>query len=325
MKKFIAAATAVALTVSAAPAQAASLTQYKDEWGNPHCRIALNDSEKGPANQAERYAKTLTKGAMAVAYVEAFEATYPEAKAIGEDYVRDPNVHLHLTHERASRQTPADNLDGRKAARTAAKAKLAPLGLKDEDADLYLNYKEGQQNPQSGDWAAPHGYAHWYMGINGGSSPISKLHPNHEVGNFGKTEAVNLKSVPEWKRDAFASNLNKTYFGSVINVLESSYVGVFQASRGCLDGKTHVMFPSAKLPLPDNPVKYENTILDPKQDPAPAPAPAPAPKPSLPDVGALSSEDGSPNVGAIIAAVIAVIALIGGLIGGLPNLQGLLP
>lgn len=320
MKKFIAAATAVALASTAAPAQAASLTEFKDEFGNPHCRIALNDAEKGPANNAERYTKTLTKGAQAVAYTEAFEATFPEAKAIGDAYISDPDVHLHLTHERASRQTPADNLDGRNAARAAAKAKLAPLGLKDSDADLYLDSKEGQQNPQSGGRTELHGYAHWYFGINGGSSPISKVPTNHVPGNFGKTEAVHLKFVPEWKRDAFASNLNETYFGKVINTLEQSYFWVLKESRDCLNGKTHVMFPSSALPLPDKPVTYQNTVLEPSEKKPPAPAP----KPSLPDLGALSSEDGSPNVGAIIVAVIAVIALIGGLVAGLPNLQDLL-
>lgn len=320
MKKFIAAAVAVAVTVPAVPAQAATLTQYTDQYNNPHCRISLNDAEKGPANQAEQAARTLTRGAMAVAYTEAIETTFPGVKAVGDDYVRDHNVHLFLTHERASRQEPADVTDGRKAARAAAKAKLAPLGLRDDDADLYLDNKEGQQNPENGGRRELITYANWYMGIEGGANPISKLHPNHVPGNFGKTEAVNLKFVSNEKRDAFAYNLNQTYFGKVINVLESSYVGVFQASRGCYEGVTHVMFPSAKLPLPEL-VTYRNTILDPK--PAPAPAPAPAPKPELPDVGALSSENGAPNIGAIIALVIGIIATIGGLLNGLPNLPNL--
>ena len=138
----VAAATALTLTVPVT-ATAATLTPFTKD-GTNYCRVTLNDVERGPANQAERAAKTLTHGMYATSVVEAFEATFPELKKLGDDYVAEPDVVKHL---RLLRDDKTPEGDIRADARAAAKEKLAPLGLHGTDADFYLDMKEGSQIP----------------------------------------------------------------------------------------------------------------------------------------------------------------------------------
>lgn len=322
MKKFIAPVVALgaALSLTPAPANAASLSEFKDQWGNSHCRITLNDAEKGPANQAERAAKTLTNGAWAIAYVEAFEVTFPGVKQVGDEYVAA--ITGYLTEVREGKEPSAASKTARDAARAAAKVKLKPLGLEREDADSYLDNKETAQNPEVGTAGKLSTYAEWYIGINGGSNPISKLHPNHKVGNLGETSAATVYHVTNEKRAAFASNMNKTYYGTVINALESAYLYPLRNSTKCVNGETHIIFPT-KIDLPELKT-YQNPELG-KAAPKPKPEEEnkPAPTPKLPDLNGLSSKnaDGSPNVAAIIGTIVAVLAAIGGILAGLQSLR----
>lgn len=322
MKKFIApvVALAAALSLTPAPANAASLSEFKDQWGNSHCRITLNDAEKGPANQAERAAKTLTNGAWAIAYVEAFEVTFPGVKEVGDEYVAATTGYL--TEVREGKEPSAASKIARDAARAAAKVKLKPLGLEREDADAYLDNKEISQNPEVGTAGKLSTYAEWYIGINGGSNPISKLHPNHKVGNVGETSGAGLHYITGEKRAAFASNMNKTYYGAVMNTLESAYLYPLWNSTKCVNGESHIIFPT-KIDLPELKT-YKNPELG-KAAPKPAPEEdtKPAPAPKLPDLSGLSSKnaDGSPNVAAIIGTIVAVLAAIGGILAGLQSLR----
>lgn len=333
MKKFIApvAATAAALALVApiAPANAAQLTQFKDENGNALCRINLNDQEKGPANQASRLASTLTKGVFATSAVEAFEFTFEGLEELGSEYVANASVREYLRAIRDGETKPSSV--ERDKARAAIKPRLALAGLKGSDADMYLDLKETAQIPASPAGEGLVQNADVYININGQAPKAQKFGTGYEVGNPGKNLSNQLQSVPAWKKDAFASNLNGTYYGQVMKYLEKSYYYSLIEAQNCYDGVTHVQFNGVKwdrepaAPVLKNADLGEPFSPAPKPDPKPAtekPAPEnpvpekPAPRPN-PNEGKSSFDAELSKVIGIIAAVLAALGALFGILNAL--------
>ena len=298
----VAAATALSLTVPAT-ATAATLTPFTKD-GTNYCRVTLNDVERGPANQAERAAKTLTHGMYATSVVEAFEATFPELKKLGDDYVAEPTV---IEYLRLLRDDKTPEGDVRADARAAVKEKLAPLGLHTTDADFYLDMKEGSQIPLGPAGRALKGNADWFVGIDGGVPKAQPLGDDYVFGRTGKNTAQWLRHVEGWQRDAFAANMKKTYFGQVQDTLESSYYYALEEAKTCHDGTSHVIFPTQDLKLPEAP-KLENADLG---DTAPEPGPAPKDPEETPDEKAPETFDA--KLAQIIGIVAAVLTALGAL------------
>lgn len=305
----VAAATALTLTVPAT-ATAATLTPFTKD-GTNYCRVTLNDVERGPANQAERGAKTLTTGMYATSVVEAFEATFPELKKLGDDYVAEPDVVKHL---RLLRDDKTPEGDVRADARAAAKEKLAPLGLHTTDADFYLDMKEISQVPLSPAAKALKGTADWFVGINGGVPKVQPLGSDYAFGHTGDNTARWLRHVEGWQRDAFARNMKRTYFAQVLDALESSYYYALEKAKTCHDGTTHVIFPTQDLKLPEAP-ELANADLG---DTAPEPDPAPKDPEETPDEKAPATFDA--KLAQIIGIVAAVLTALGALFALLQNM-----
>ena len=305
----VAAATALTLTVPAT-ATAATLTPFTKD-GTNYCRVTLNDVERGPANQAERAAKTLTHGMYATSATEAFEATFPELKKLGDEYVADPAVikHLHLLLDDKMSQE-----DVRADARAAAKEKLAPLGLHTTDADFYLDMKEISQVPLSPAAKALKGTADWFVGIDGGVPKVQPLGDDYAFGRNGDNTARWLRHVEGWQRSEFARNMSKTYFAQVQDTLESSYYYALEEAKTCHDGTTHVIFPTQDLKLPKAP-ELANADLG---DTAPEPDPAPKDPEEKPDTNAPETFDA--KLAKILGVVAAVLTALGALFGLLQNM-----
>ena len=305
----VAAATALSLTVPVT-ATAATLTPFTKD-GTNYCRVTLNDVERGPANQAERAAKTLTHGMHATSVTEAFEATFPELKKLGDEYVADPAVikHLHLLRDDKMSQE-----DVRADARAAAKEKLAPLGLHTTDADFYLDMKEGSQIPLGPAGRSLKGNADWFVGIDGGVPKVQPLGDDYAFGRTGQNTAQWLRHVEGWQRDAFAANMKKTYFAQVQDTLESSYYYALEKAKTCHDGTTHVIFPTQDLKLPKAP-ELANADLG---DTAPEPDPAPKDPEEKPDTNAPETFDA--KLAKILGIVAAVLTALGALFGLLQNM-----
>ena len=314
MKKLIApavaAATAFTLTVPAT-ATAATLTPFTEN-DNHLCRVSLNDAERGPAWQAERAAKTLTIGVYATSAVEAFEATFPELKQLGDAYGAHPAVQQHLRAVRDGKDSP--DVGARNAARAAAKPKLAAVGLKNEDADEYLDLKETALVPLSPSAQRLVVNADWYIGIDGNAPKVAKLGRDHEVGKTGRNVARGLYFVQDWQRDAFATNLDKTYFGKVFGTLESTFYYPLLEARQCNAGKTHVIFPMGNLGLPDAPVLKNADLGDAASAPAPS-TPTPSPAPEAPE----APQTMDAKLAQIIGIIAAVLTALGALFALLQN------
>ena len=304
----VAAATALSLTVPVT-STAATLTPFTKD-GTNYCRVTLNDVERGPANQAERAAKTLTHGMYATSVVEAFEGTFPELKKLGDDYVAEPDVIKHL---RLLRDDKTPEGDIRADARAAAKEKLAPLGLHGTDADFYLDMKEISQVPLSPAAKALKGTADWLVGIDGGVPKVQSLGDDYAFGRTGQNTAQWLRHVEGWQRDAFAANMKTTYFGQVQDTLESSYYYALEEAKTCHDGTSHVIFPTQDLKLPEAP-KLENADLG---DTAPEPDPTPKDPEEKPDTNAPETFDA--KLAQIIGIVAAVLTALGALFALLQN------
>lgn len=304
----VAAATALLLTVPVT-ATAATLTPFTKD-GTNYCRVMLNDVERGPANQAERAAKTLTHGMYATSVVEAFEATFPELKKLGDDYVAEPDVVKHL---RLLLDDKMSQEDVRADARSAAKEKLAPLGLHTTDAEFYLDMKEISQVPLSPAAKALKGTADWFVGINSGVPKVQPLGSDYAFGHTGDNTARWLRHVEGWQRDAFARNMKRTYFAQVLDALESSYYYALEEAKTCHDGTSHVIFPTQDLKLPEAP-KLENADLG---DTAPEPDPAPKDPEETPDEKAPETFDA--KLAQIVGIVAAVLTALGALFALLQN------
>ena len=312
MRKIIAPAVAVATALSLTvpvTATAATLTPFTKD-GTNYCRVTLNDVERGPANQAERAAKMLTHGMYATSVTEAFEATFPELKKLGDDYVADPAVIKHL---RLLRDDKMSQEDVRADARAAAKEKLAPLGLHTTDADFYLDMKEGSQIPLRPAGRALKGNADWFVGIDGGVPKVQPLGDDYTFGRTGDNTARWLRYVEGWQRDAFAANMKRTYFGQVQDTLESSYYYALEEAKTCHDGTSHVIFPMQDLKLPKAP-ELANADLG---DTAPEPDPAPKDPEEKPDTNAPETFDA--KLAKILGIVAAVLAALGALFALLQN------
>lgn len=299
MKKFIASATAAAtaFTISV-PLTATAATITSDAAGQ--YRVQLNDAERGPAWQAELVAKTLTQGMYATAVTEAFEATFPGLKSLGDDHLTQPAIttvqEIRLANDEPGARPDYD------AARAATKAKLAKLGLVSNDADFYLDMKEGAQIPLSPAGTSLKGSAGWYIGIDGTVPKANDLGPDYEFGRTGANTARFLNHMPDWKPSAFASNMSATYFAQAFDALESGFHYPLMQAQKCNEGTTHVIFPMQNVDLPTAPV-LENTLPGEPADPAPTPAdPAPAPDSPAPERPA--------TVDAKLAEVIGIIAAV---------------
>lgn len=323
MKKLIApavaAATAFTLIVPVT-ATAATLTPAVVDGANA-CRVTLNDAERGPANQAERAAKTLTHGMYATSVTEAFEATFPGLKKLGDEYVADPSVIKHLRNMRDDK-TPTQG-DPRAQVRVAAKEKLAAIGLTGTDADLYLDMKEDAQVPLSPAGKALKGNAQWFIGIDGAVPQVQPLGPNYTFGRTGDNTANFLRNVPDWQRSAFAANMKKTYFGQVQDALETSYYYALAESKQCRDGKTHVIFPTQSMDLPETPVLANADLDDTAGTPdAPETPEKPAPdKPEQPQTFDAKLSEIIGIIAAVLAALGALFALLQSMgVKGLPAL-----
>lgn len=321
MKKFIASAVAAATAFTATvplTATAATITPDADA----QCRVQLNDAERGPASQAERIAKTLTHGMYATAVVEAFEATFPGLKLLGDDHLTQPAITT-VQEIRLANDEPGAHPDY-DGARAATKAKLAKLGLVSTDADFYLDMKQGAQIPLGPAGTALSGTAHWFVGIDGAVPEVTDLGPDYTFGNAGENAARNLRHVPDWKRDAFASNLNKTYFGQASNALESRFYYPLAEATKCHEGVTHVIFPANALDIPDAPV-LNNTLPGESTPVTEQPAPE-RPAPERPDTFDAKLAEVIGIIAAVLTALGALFALLktaGFNVPDLPKIPGL--
>lgn len=313
MNKLIApvAAAAAALTLITPAAHAASFTPTPDG----SCRVTLNDAERGPAWQADRAAKTLTIGQYSVSATEAFEATFPGLKKLGDDYVADAAVRQYLRDIRDGKDSSVKDL--RNAARATAKPKLAAVGLKNEDADMYLDVKETAQVPRSPSASILALNADWYIGIDGSVPKVAKTGYGYEVGKTGRNVARHLYFVSDAQRAAFAANLDKTYYGQVFGTLENTFYYPLTRAQMCNAGVSHEIFPTQHMALPAAP-ELKNADLGDARTPDPAattttPAPTEAPK------------GFDAKLGAIIGIIATILAALGGLFALLQTMgvQGL--
>lgn len=319
MKKFIASAVAAATAFTATvPQTATAATITPDAAGQ--CRVQLNDAERGPASQAERIAKTLTHGMYATAVTEAFEATFPGLKSLGDDHLTQPAI-ITVQEIRLANDEPGARPDY-DAARAATKAKLAKLGLVSTDADFYLDMKEGAQIPLSPAGTSLKGSAGWYIGIDGSVPKANDLGPDYEFARTGANTARFLNHMPDWKRSAFASNMSATYFAQAFDALESGFHYPLMQAQKCNEGTTHVIFPMQNVDLPTPPV-LENTLPGEPADPAPAPD---SPAPERPDTFDAKLAEVIGIIAAVLTALGALFALLktaGFNVPDLPKIPGL--
>ena len=308
MKKFIASAVAAAtaFTVTVPTTHAATLTPT--EQGQ--CRVTLNDAERGPAWQAERIAKTLTHGMYATAVTEAFEAAFEGLKPLGDDHLTQPAI-IAVQEIRLAGEEPGARPDY-DAARAATKAKLAELGLTSTDADFYLDMKQGSQIPLSPAGKALKGSAGWYIGIDGSVPEVNNLGPDYEFGRTGANTARFLKHMPEWQRNAFASNMSKTYFAKAFDSLESRYYHPLSRAKKC-DDNPPLLFSMQNAELPAAP-ELKNTLpgkpADPDKPTEPSPD-KPTPTPGAPTPEPPKTFDA--KLAEIIGIIAAVLTALGAL------------
>lgn len=337
MKKFIApvAAAAVAMTLIAPTAGAAQLTKVARD-GQVRCQIDLGlttNAEYSAAQKAGNFAKTLTNGAEAIAYVDGIEAAVKGAKAVGDKYVTSDGV-LHVLWEPRGLQTEKSVLVRRAKAREVAVAELVKLGLAKDAAEFYLDEKEIAQNPEFGVNAEPTAEAKWYIGINGGMNLLAAPPAGYVQGKVGESLANTLPSLTTEQRYWFIKNVDASYFGKVRSELEWVYDSTLRNATQC--GTTNpavVQFPSsftpdAKQQYPKNAElpKPEDAIIVP-EDPAPKPEEkpvTPAPRPN-PNADGSSFDAEFAKVIGIIATVLAALGALFGLltamgVKGLPEI-----
>lgn len=346
MKKFIApvAATAAALALVApiAPADAAQLTRTTQD-GQVRCRIDLGrttDAEYVAGTKAGNYARTLTNGAEAIAYVDGIEAAVKGAKAVGDKYVVTDGV-LHVLWEPRGLTTEKSVLVRKAQARDAAISELAKLGLAKDAAEFYLDQKEIAQNPEYGVNAEPTAEAKWYIGINGGTNLLAAPPAGWVRGKVGESLANKVPSLTNEQRYWFIENVNASYFGKVRSELEWTYESVLRTATQCTQtDPVVVMFPSSFTPGVERQQYAKNTELPKPEDAAPAPAPKPDPKPETkkpapenpvpekpaprpnPNEGKSSFDAELSKVIGIIAAVLAALGALFGILNA-PGVKGL--
>lgn len=330
MKKFIApvAATAAALSLIApiAPADAAQLRKVTRD-GQLRCQLEFTpgESARAAALKAESYAKTLTNGAEAIAYVDGIEAAVKGAKAVGDKYIISDGV-LQVLWEPRGLTTEKSVLVRKAKAHDAAVAELGKLGLAKDAAIFYLRMKEIAQNPEFGENAQPTENAKWFTNIVGGVNLTAAPQPGYVQGRVGETLANRVPSLTTEQRYWFKDNVDKSYYGKVRSELEWVYAETLRGATQCLTADTDVV--SAWLPsefAPNNalpPQQYPKNAQLPKSSealpvtpPAEKPAPSDAEKPTTPDRPTPQGSNFDAELGKVIGIIAAVLAALGALFG----------
>lgn len=327
MKKIIApvalTAAALSLVMPLQTANAAQLSKVVQD-GQVRCQIDLGpatSAEYVAGNKAGNYARTLTNGAEALAYVDGIEAAVKGAKAVGDKYVVTDGV-LHVLLEPRGQMTEKSVLVRRAKARDAAVAELGKLGLTKSAAELYLDKKEIAQNPEFGENAEPTAEAKWYIGINGGTNLLAAPPAGYVQGKVGESLANTVPALTTEQRYWFIKNVDASYFGKVRSELEWTYEETLRNATQCnIQNPKVVMFPGSFTPNVNQ--QYPKNAVLPKAEDAlplgsekPAPAPVPETKPG-PSVSVDKPAPAKPSVDAEIARIIGIIAAVLAALGAL--------